>query len=138
MVPFAFLLRVLLCIGLVLNGSGFVVAATQMQMAHLTSAVAMPAHAKAGDENAMQGCHDLTAPAQEATVVDEGSATSLHDQAPDCCQSSQCACDCLQHVSAAIAVQVPDSLIIRAPSLRPMSTGHASPVLPHLIRPPIG
>ncbi|MFC3549491.1 CopL family metal-binding regulatory protein [Lysobacter cavernae] len=135
MTPFAFLLRVLLCIGLVLNGSGFAVAVTQMQMAHMASAVVMmPVQAKAGDEDASQACHDVTATAH----AQASSASSKHDPAPDCCQSSQCACDCLQHVSAAMAVQVADSLIIRAPSLRPMPTGHASPVLPNLIRPPIG
>lgn len=135
MSPRALLLRVLLCISLVLNGSGYAVAATQMHMAHLAAD-----NVAAMDDADMPPCHShgdsVEAVAKPAPMTD---CESTHAPTqPDCCQSSQCACDCLQHATATL-VQLPSpaATIARAPGIATMHDGHAAPALANLIRPPI-
>lgn len=57
----------------------------------------------------------------------------------DCCDPSHCTCPCV-HACAALpllASRMPDSMGHDL-GVRPLSLGHPSPALPHLIRPPIG
>jgi len=147
MSPFAILLRVVLCIGLILNGSGYAVAATQMQIEHATKvsegmrAGALPG----GDVAAVLPCHED--PGKAAIGPDGFTAdpeTTGNDPAqpehpiPDCCKSSNCAGACL-HAFAAMPGLCAGSIVTNhASSVRPMRTGHPAPALPHLIRPPIG
>lgn len=121
------LLRALLCLALILNGSGAAVAATQMQMGHLAAVTPAPVMEHHG---AMSPCHGEQAVAHHTPPAPHPS--------PDCCQSAQCACDCLQHLTAtATGFFVPMPMLAHAPVLRPMHAGHPSPALANPIRPPI-
>lgn len=126
------LLRVLLCLALILNGSGAAVAATQMQIGHVAAAVESASAVSSAAEHgmSMSPCHGETSTAHHAPPAPHTS--------PDCCQSSHCACDCLQHLSAtATGFFVPMPMLAHAPVLRPMHGGHPSPALANPIRPPI-
>lgn len=144
MSPRALLLRVLLILSLVLNGSGYAVASTQMHLAHMATVhstiaaadmhdAAPPCHEQGGQHAGQSGMHDM---ATNAAACDD--AVTRH-AAPDCCQSSQCACDWLQHATATLAqVPVLPSMAVRAPDVRAMHCSHAAPALANPIRPPIG
>lgn len=139
----AFLLRLLLCVTLALNGSGYAVAATQMQLTHIATAEQEHRFATEVVHDAPAPCH-TQAPAVKAAAsamshetVQSGSAASQHGS-PDDCQSL-CSCDCLQHASLAmqdLMPPIPERL--NAPSTRRIPAGHAAPALANLIRPPIG
>ena len=143
MSPSAILLRVVLCIGLVLNGSGYAVAATQMQVKYLAavSDAMQPATAGVREDAAVQPCHEDpgTTPVVPA-IADPGEDPAKPELAtPDCCKSMNCAAACAQHASATMPGLSARTLVIdHASSVRPMGTGHPAPALPHLIRPPIG
>ncbi|WP_425511901.1 CopL family metal-binding regulatory protein [Xanthomonas arboricola] len=58
----------------------------------------------------------------------------------DCCKSTTCRCMCM-HACASMmltAMQQPTLLIPHDLRVSPLAVGHQTPVLPHLIRPPIG
>jgi hypothetical protein len=131
--PFALLLRVLLSLSLILNGSGYAWAATQMQLAH-----GDVAHDTAP---ATRGCHEHGMAATKSNVP---AAADVHTSkpgypAPDCCRSGKCVCASMQPTSltlASLSLRQPEIYrIIGAPAIR---VGHASPLLAHPIRPPIG
>lgn len=138
----ALLLRLLLCMTLVLNGSGYAVAATQMQLTHMAAAEQEHRLATVVVHNAPAPCHsqvpeEETAPAMSQDAVQSGSTASQHGS-PDECQML-CSCDCLQHASLAmLGLMPPTSERLNAPSTRRIPAGHAAPALSNLIRPPIG
>lgn len=129
--------RLLLCLMLVLNGTGYAVAATQMQISHIAMSVL------AEEAQAMPPCHE-SAPAETAFKAAHSHADSATSQAgsdlPECCQSSKCSCDyCLQHLTAAMSVvavagNAPEADAIAQPGV----VNRVAPPLPHLLRPPIG
>src|SRR3546814_6168691 len=56
---------------------------------------------------------------------------------PDCCESGACDCACMHPAQAAVVSAAVDlGSLEHTDSVRPMSSVHASPSLPHLIRPP--
>lgn len=129
----ALVLRLLLCLTLVLNGSGYAVAATQMALAHGNASLSM-------HREAMPCGH--TADVQASGAATDIASCTAHGAPPapaDCCQSPQCSCDCLQHASVATPMAV---VIAGAPShtgiAREMHADHVPPLLPNLFRPPIG
>ncbi|UNK49779.1 CopL family metal-binding regulatory protein [Lysobacter sp. S4-A87] len=140
----AFLLRALLCLSLVLNGSGYAVASTQMQLTHMAATqaslaaaaqVAPPCHTQVDEGTAVATGHVMGDMASSAACDDRhGSQAS-----PDCCQSSHCACDCLQYATATLAdVPALPAVIERAAEIRALSPSHVAPALANPIRPPIG
>lgn len=138
----AFLLRLLLCMTLVLNGSGYAVAATQMQMTHMATAEQEHRLATEVADEAQAPCHSQVpdekeaAPAMSHDAVQSGSPAS--HGSPDDCQML-CSCDCLQHASLAMTDPMPPaSEQLNALSTRRIPAGHAAPALANLIRPPIG
>lgn len=138
-----FLLRLLLCMTLVLNGSGYAVAATQMQLTHMSAAEQEHRLATVVERDIPAPCHsqvpveEEAAPAMWQDAVQSGSSGSQHGS-PDDCQTL-CYCDCLQHASLAMmALMPPTSERLSAPSTRRIPAGHAAPALANLIRPPIG
>lgn len=148
MSPFAILLRVVLCIGLVLNGSGYAVAAAQMQVKHLVAAsdAMPPAAAAVSQDAAVQPCHEDPG---TTAVVSNQSVPAIADtgvdrlqpgqSTPDCCKGTNCAAVCAQSASATITGLSAGHLVIsHTSSVRPMRTGHPAPALGQLIRPPIG
>lgn len=160
MSPFSLLLRVLLCVTLIANGIGFAQASTRMQLAHAShgthgervqtraAAPAQPTLANAGEE-----CHPGMTMASHAgaepPVVDHAamvhggnpgaeSGAALAD-AMDCCDGKNCQCACTQHASAAFIAELsPGAPPVHTAALMGGTSQHASPRLPHLIRPPIG
>ena len=127
--------RLLLCVLLVLNGTGYAVAATDMHVAHLAMAMAMH------EAEAASPCHDAETPDNTGVTqhshadCDTGQAGSA---APDCCQSSQCVCDCLQHATAAMAVvALPAGPPPGGEIAQPGVADRRAPPLPNLLRPPI-
>lgn len=129
-------LRLLLCLVVVLNGTGYAVAATQMHMAHLAM---VPAAQQA---DSASPCHEAAAPETAGITVhshDAGVSGDDGPAAPSCCKSSLCNCDCLQHATAAMSV-------VALPAEAPAGAGIAqlrvadrvAPPLPNLLRPPIG
>jgi hypothetical protein len=137
-----FLLRLLLCMTLVLNGSGYAVAATQMQLLQVARAEQANRLATEVVHDAPAPCHSQVgqkepAPAMSHDAVKSGSSASQHGS-PDDCQTL-CSCDCLQHASLAMTELVPPTAErLNTPSTRRIPAGHAAPVLANLIRPPIG
>jgi hypothetical protein len=118
------LLRVLLSIALVFNG-----AATAFASAGMDGM----AEAAAAAEADVPPCHDLEQSSAPSTPEQGGHAGS------DCCESGMCRCACLHHVPVAlVALTFVAPVLVHPDSVRPMSVGHATPALPHLIRPPIG
>ena len=139
----AILLRVVLCIGLVLNGSGHAVAATQMQVKHLAavSAAMQTTAAAFFQDAAVQPCHEdpSTTGVVPAIAGTGENPANPEIPTPDCCKSMNCAGVCAQHAFATMPGLSAGTLVIdHASSVRPMRTGHPAPALPHLIRPPIG
>ena len=142
------LLRLSLILALIANGTTSAFAATQMQAAHLAEEASEAKVAQAArTESAQQPpCHVHVAAAGTSTADSEMTAADATDPAqgtehgsPDCCQSATCQCACMHHVAATSAsVHVLEASIDHASSVRPLKMGHATPALPHLIRPPIG
>lgn len=139
------LLRVLLALSLVLNGSGYAVASVHMQMdqagqasTNITS-VGNPSEAAeppCAAHHASMG--SMSAKAQVGdTAADVTSVESGHPF-PDCCESGACRCACVHQCQAAVfAVTLQLAVIEKVSNTRPMAPGHESPAVPHLIRPPI-
>lgn len=134
--PSAILLRVLLSIALILNGSGYAVAAAQMQLAQgaTTSGAthAMP-------RNAAGSCHeqDMAAMAMKAPVV-ATDASQPDNPVPDCCKSDQCVCASMHASLTMASASLREADIDRTIASNAKRVDHAAPVLAHPIRPPIG
>jgi len=132
---FRIALRLLLGLLLVLNGTGYAAAATQMQMAHI--AMALTAHEAASNPP----CHDAAPRGTTATSMhSHGDTANDKDGAgvPSCCQSSLCSCDCLQHATAAMGVVVIAADAPPAADIAQLGVVHrVAPPLPNLLRPPI-
>src|SRR6476659_1624248 len=138
----AALWRVLLCISMILNGSAL--ASTSMPM----SPPPPPQHQLAdrtavGTESLLShaACHeqaaDMSAAASHAHPPRSPVPHRGGHATPDCCPAGSCACACMPPLPS-VAVAGFDSMAMQA-----MRSGHArvrhdEPVLPHLIRPPIG
>lgn len=135
-------LRLFLCIGLVLNGSGVAVAATQMQLGHphLEHQATMPVAAVSEPCHEMAGMEALATQQLPAAGNDGTRAPATLAGSPaDCCDSSGCDCSCAQHVQVATThPSAPSATAVSSTAASRMTTGHTSPALPHLIRPPIG
>lgn len=140
---FSILLRGLLSLSLILNGSGYAMASVHTQMGDMGSvASTVPATPQpaAAAESPCDQHHDASAVAMELpdAMQDESSTTPMHPS-PDCCNSGACHCACIHQAQAAIPTHVlRHDTAEHASSVRPLKPGHSAPALPHLIRPPIG
>lgn len=131
----------LLCVALILNGSGYAFAATQMELQHFAMATKT---ATAPVVDPAPPCHEAAATAKadlapSHAASDDCVAAQVHTPEQGCCQPSQCSCDCLQHATSAVRHVVPSAHIpreTRIVSVQPAR--HVSPLLPNLFRPPIG
>lgn len=113
------LLRVLLCLALLANGTTAVFANARMAL-DVDTAMAMQ------HDGAAPPCHDEAQQQQPAS----------HD---DCCGTGACLCSCVGTATAFFAL---DALALtRLPATPPAAmpvASRASPALQHPIRPPIG
>jgi hypothetical protein len=137
MSPLAVLLRVLLCIALILNGSVPVVhAAMAGAPTHATSDMDH-ASAIAMNDAGAGGCHDA-APADHAPPAE--SPAPVSDDDPGCCgDDGDCRSTCAQHCAVSIpGVAFLDLSLLPAMGPLPMAVAPQSdPRLRDRIRPPI-
>lgn len=139
------MLRVLLVLALIANGTGSVLAATRMQVESFGARAAAADVAQFDASTAAAPCDEHAG--IDAMVMD-ASATTPHTPddtqdsdagSDDCCASGFCLCACVQHAVAGMAnLHVLEPGIDRDTTAQVLSIGHAAPALPHLIRPPIG
>lgn len=130
--------RVVLCLGLVLNGS--VVASPSMLMPQPMRTVDAVA-AGTITPSRHPACHEQAAGAERDvgrhhTPSGALPANGKHGT-PECCTAGSCSCACMQP-PVTLAVDR-----FSRPAMRDMVASHArarhdEPALPHLIRPPIG
>ena len=129
---FAPLLRALLCLVLLLNGTAYAHAATRMAM---------------GGMAAIEQAHDDAPPCHEgmdmAMQVDEdGANTAGHSDGdaglPDCCKAGSCDGFCTQHAPAlAWPSSLPAQRYARTEAPAYHAAAHTSARLSHRHRPPI-
>lgn len=136
------LLRVLLSLSIAFNGVAFAGVRSHAAM-HPAAAVEVPESAE--HDMAGSACPEssMAAPEPHADYVadlDDRSGQTPKDHASgDCCKSGTCRCPCMHAAQLAVSVAglvlpaVQNTQDLQIPAL-----GHASPVLGHLIRPPIG
>jgi len=140
------LLRVILILTFVLNGTTSAMAAAQMSLKHQMPQNEAMQHAAepANDHEGMPACHD---DGMDAGITGSGThdhaspsiPSEHHEQSSDCCDAGSCRCVCAHGMHATIpspAMTVHAYGWIDESSV-PIA-GHAAPDLPHLIRPPIG
>ncbi len=138
------LLRVLLCVGLIFNGSGAAVASADMQVAHVQRVDAAHDHHGTVDDDAKAACHGgamaMAKGGHHAAGMDNDATgcQTTADHSADCCDSGVCRGDCVQQLQLIVdAPWTRDIVAGPADNVRPMAPAHAPPILPHLIRPPI-
>jgi hypothetical protein len=138
------MMRVLLILILVLNGVGSAYASIRMGegmgRSHSSDVSAKPEQPPEPPSSCPDH-HDGMAMKPAAAEKQPASPASPDDShgSSDCCDASHCTCPCM-HACAALpllATRTPAS-VGRDLGVRPLSLGHPSPALPHLIRPPIG
>lgn len=134
----AILLRVLLSVVLIFNGSGYAYAATQMHLAGALFASDTVDHNTAAHD--APPCHGAMGDMADQDPVPLKDSIAGHDGHGDsnCCQTDQCDCVCAQHVPAtSLAFWLRSPMLVRShvPAYRPAQ--HLSPALSHLQRPPI-
>jgi hypothetical protein len=139
MLRVAALLRALLCLALLLNGTAYAHAATRMAMGDMAAAAAAddvpPCHEGMGMGMGMD--MTMTMPVDDMDM----STAGHHDNdpgLPDCCKTGSCDGFCTQHAPALSALAPLGTLpypTAEAPAYR--ADAHASVRLSHRHRPPI-
>jgi hypothetical protein len=139
------LLRVMLILAFVLNGTTSAMAAAQMSLGHPKQAEAIQhAEASAHHQHDMSACHHDGMPSDAiASTAHDHASHSIpakhHGHSSDCCEGGTCQCVCAHGMHATVPSPV---LAMHAYGRKDQSeartAGHAAPDLPHLIRPPIG
>jgi len=130
MARFAPLLRALLCLLLLVNGSA---------SAHMAASTALsaPATASVSDDTPSPPCHEDMDDGDMAGMQD----TDDHhapDGAPDCCKAGTCDGFCTQHAPALVwPVWLGTGAPLHAAAPDYAADGHASARLSHRHRPPI-
>jgi hypothetical protein len=140
------LLRVMLILAFVLNGTTSAMAAAQMPSEHpnpqgdAMQHAAAPAH----HQHDMSNCHHDGMRSDTTSSIAQGHAshsvpTEHQGHSSDCCEGGSCQCVCAHGMHATVPSPV---LAMHAYGRKEQSeartAGHAAPDLPHLIRPPIG
>ena len=128
----AALLRALLCLALLLNGTAYAQASTRMAMGNMGAAAQ-------SDHHDMPPCHENMD--MDVAIDDPGAPKAdHHDDAglPDCCKAGSCDGFCAQHAPALswlVVLGTPRYPAADAPVYR--ADVHASVRLSHRHRPPI-
>lgn len=130
---FAPLLRALLCLVLLFNGTAYAHAATRMALGDMASAAQATAHDGPPCHESMDTAH--------RPALDAASHAGGHDDGaglPDCCKAGTCDGFCAQHAPVLAWPMAPGMLLplsTEAPAYR--ADAHASARLSHRHRPPI-
>ncbi|MCB1568830.1 MAG: CopL family metal-binding regulatory protein [Xanthomonadales bacterium] len=145
MTVWSLLIRVILSLSLALNGAATAAVSVSMSMPGMPAASG-PTQLESAD----QGSDDMPCHGHQSTKassVQIADAISNVDQkpapdgqpTPDCCKSGLCQCACMYAAQAVLTVAMSTRMMNpQGVSLQTLNLGHASPELPHLIRPPIG
>jgi hypothetical protein len=138
MSPASILLRIVLSLSFVLYGIGGSLAATEMAL----GSVAAPSGAApvaATPVVAHSGCHDhASMPHQQQPARSAEPSGKLPAGHSDCCGVGLCGCACAQLPSlAALELLIVPPRLERQRVSNAVDANRPSPVLPHLIRPPI-
>ncbi len=121
----ALLLRVLLCLGLWVNGSAQAMAVTHSVLANHQARVSTPP------------CHSAEDMTAAGAQFHEHRAAPMTTK-PDCCKSGACDCACSHGAVAAMpTLDAQEHKVRHAAFVGLPVTRYASPALPRLIRPPI-
>ncbi|MEG3191024.1 MULTISPECIES: CopL family metal-binding regulatory protein [Novilysobacter] len=143
----AILLRLLLCVSLFLNGAGHAVSAEHVPLERGVAAVqdarlSPPPPDILAAGHAAGPCHEEAGPhAGGATPAprDSGMQHGPDQTHAGCCEPSACSCACLQLAMGTPAALLPHGAVVgHSGEAGALMSGHPPPVLPHLIRPPIG
>lgn len=136
-------LRLVLVLALVLNGAGAAVAGVRMTMGHDHALQVSDAPKKHGALH-HAGCpehatHDVAVGQHGEHQPAKGLVSTPNAPAPDCCKGDMCQCACT-HLTQVVApaVLLGQTVFRRLIAVDIPATGRPAPVLPHLIRPPIG
>ena len=131
------LLRVLVCLALVLNGSGLAVAATQMHVQHAgmeVPASTMEVPASTPDDH--MGCPGH---ARQTTPDPASAPCDSHSAAAECCQGSSCDPACPAGMLWAVTAPAQGwSITPQVLTPHQMFSDHPAPLLQSRYRPPIG
>jgi hypothetical protein len=141
----------MLCIGLIVNGSGYALASAGMPMSMAKVGLGNHAPGASNTSGSAKGaqppCHEPAAGTESVADTNQinprshaSDPSAAADQgAPDCCKSGNCRCACVHQLPVFVAADwVRDAVVVHVDNARSMRSTHASPTLPHLIRPPIG
>lgn len=121
----AILLRVLLCLGLLVNGSAQAISLTHSVLAIHQARVATPP------------CHGAEGIRAAGSQVHEHRAAPAPTK-PDCCKSGTCECACSHGAVATMPTLHGQARKVRHAALTGLPvTRYDSPALPRVIRPPI-
>ncbi|HEY1035034.1 MAG TPA: CopL family metal-binding regulatory protein [Pseudoxanthomonas sp.] len=132
MARFAPLLRALLCLFLLMNGSA------SAHMAASTALEGAPAAAMLGDDMPAPPCHEDMDTGDMAGLQDGGDHHDAPDAAPDCCKAGSCDGFCTQHAPALVwPLWLGTGAPLHAAAPDYAADGHASARLSHRHRPPI-
>ena len=135
---------------LIVNGSGYAFASANMPMSMakvgLDGRTPSGSNSNASASSVQPPCHQPADTKSSADTQRTGSGTHANDpseavdqDAPDCCKSADCRCACVHQMPVFVAVDwVRDAVIVHTDHTRSMTSAHTPPILPHLIRPPIG
>ncbi|WP_414648899.1 CopL family metal-binding regulatory protein [Dokdonella sp.] len=135
------LLRLLLCLTLILNGSGFAVAGSQMHMQHAPGT-------SMAETSARSVAHaDCIEDSSTTSAAGDVSAATIHDPAlADCCSDSEPCNQFMCAIACAAGMSAPATLPGLALGFQPApqalnavspSAGHPDPALRSRYRPPI-
>ncbi len=131
-------LRALLGLCLVLNGTGTAVAAMQMTTATIASnTMASDSSNPAATTDA--DCHDrnMTADARHGSAMERDGTSNPH-LSPDCCKYGACQCTCAQHAQVAVVLFPAEASIgVAGLALHALADGRPAPAPDALLRPPI-
>ena len=133
-------LRLLLALCLILNGLGNAMAAAAMPVMGAGSANATMSTLPAELQSAIPCDHGARGEATPAALLASATSPAMHpaDCGQECCAQGACSCACM-HLAQAALLDTPVLPVYtgRARMAAAFPPGHATPVLLHLIRPPI-
>lgn len=135
------LLRVVVSLGVILNGSPFAMAASSVGM-HIHSEKQVVAQNTEGDVTALPSCHEAArtnsnSTHQHPSMPTSASLAKSSSPAPDCCKSGRCSCACVHAAATLPSFRWIALAEIHRSIICPLNTDLPAPILPHLSRPPI-
>lgn len=135
------LLRLVLALGVILNGSPFAMAASSVGLHDPAEMHSLAQNAEARI-SAMPSCHESSASVESNTSERSAqskdvAATTPKRAVPDCCKSGHCNCACVHAAATLPSFDWRAVAGIHESVVFPVETGLPAPILPNLNRPPI-